>query len=352
MISVIMAGGSGTRFWPLSREITPKQYLYLFSEKTMIQETVERLFPMIGLESIYVVSTEAQIPLIKDNIPKIEDDHLIIEPFGKNTAPCVALSAAYLKRKYSGDKTMLILPSDHIIVEQDIFIDSIKVGLEAAREGNLVTFGIQPDYPATGYGYIEAGEKVSEGVMKINTFKEKPDFATAKSFLEQGNYLWNSGMFMWTIDSILSNFKRYAPGIYELIEEIEEKWDKEGLDADIGLIYSRMERVPVDIAIMEKADNRVVIPVNYHWNDVGSWRAVAELSEKDKNNNTFKGKVIAVGSEGNYVHSDHRLIALVDVENLVVVDTPDAILITKKESAERVKEVITEIDKKDWNEYL
>jgi mannose-1-phosphate guanylyltransferase len=352
MISVIMAGGSGTRFWPLSREITPKQYLYLFSEKTMIQETVERLFPLIGLESIYVVSTEAQVPLIKDNIPEMKDDHLIIEPFGKNTAPCIALSAAYLKRKHSGDKTMLILPSDHIIVEQDIFLDSIQAGLNAAKEGSLVTFGITPDYPATGYGYIEAGEKVADGVYKINKFKEKPDFTTAKSFLEKGNYFWNSGMFMWTIDEILANFKKYAPNIYALIEEIEEKWDSEGLNADIGLIYSRMERLPVDIAIMEKAEKRVVIPVNYHWNDVGSWRAVAELSEKDANNNTLKGKVITIGSSGNYVHSDHRVIALVDVENLVVVDTPDAILITKKESAERVKEVVTEIDKRDWNEYL
>ncbi|MBW6515444.1 MAG: NTP transferase domain-containing protein [Candidatus Cloacimonetes bacterium] len=351
MIGVIMAGGSGTRFWPLSREITPKQYLQLFSDKTMIQKTVERLFPIIGLESIYIVSTESQRPLIHDNIPNLPEENLIIEPVGRNTAPCIALSAAYLKRKYSENKIMFVLPSDHIIVEEDIFQKSIKVAEKAAKEGNLVTFGIKPDYPATGYGYIEAGKAITKGVHKITNFKEKPDFATAKSFLSAGNYLWNSGMFMWRVGDILEEYRLHAPEMYKLLQGIEKLWDEKGLDADISSKYIQMPKTPVDIAIMEKAEKRVVIPVNYHWNDVGSWRAVSDLAEKDKNGNAIKSPNIVIKSSGNYVYAK-KLVAMIDTDNLVVIDTPDVLLITKKESSEKVKDVVAMIEKMGWKDYL
>ena len=351
MIAVIMAGGSGTRFWPLSREITPKQYLQLFSDKTMIQKTVERLFPIVGLESIYVVSTESQRPLIHDNIPTLPEKNLIIEPVGRNTAPCIALSAAYLKRRYSENEIMFILPSDHIIVEEDIFQRSIKVAEKAAKEGNLVTFGIKPDYPATGYGYIEAGKAISKGAHEITNFKEKPDYATAKSFLKDGNYLWNSGMFMWSVGAILEEYRRHAPEIYHLIEGIEDIWDQKGLEADITSKYIQMPKTPVDIAIMEKAEKRVVIPVNYHWNDVGSWRAVSELAEKDKNDNSIKSPNIVLNSTGNYVHSK-KLVAMIDTDNLVVIDTPDVLLISRKESAEKVKDIVELLQKMGWKDYL
>ncbi len=351
MIAVIMAGGSGTRFWPLSREITPKQYLKLFSEETMIQKTVKRLYPMIGPENIYIVSTEAQRPLILDNIPNLPESNLIIEPVGRNTAPCIALSAAYLKRKYKGNETMFILPSDHIIVEEDIFLESIETGCKAAEEGNLVTFGIRPDYPATGYGYIEAGKEVSRGVHRITNFKEKPDYNTAKKFLEAGHHYWNSGMFMWTIDNILENYRNLAPEIFQFIQDIEELWSVKGTDADISSKYIPMPKVPVDIAIMEKAKKRVVIPVDYHWSDVGSWRAVSDLSEKDEQGNAIKTPNITLNSEGNYIYTD-KLVALIDTDNLVVVDTPDALLITRKESAERVKEIVTLLEKMGWKDYL
>ncbi len=351
MIALIMAGGSGTRFWPLSREITPKQYLQLFAEKTMIQKTVERLFPIIGPESIYIVSTESQRPLIHDNIPSLPEGNLIVEPVGKNTAPCIALSAAYLKRLNRGSESMFILPSDHIIIEEELFQKSIKTAIKAANEGNLVTFGIKPDYPATGYGYIEAGKETAKGVQEITNFKEKPDYKTAKSFLNAGNYFWNSGMFMWNIETILDNYRIYAPEIYNSIKKIEKIWDKEGLDADISREYKAMPKVPVDIAIMERAEKRVVIPVDYHWSDVGSWRAVAELSEKDEFENTIKSRNVTIDSNGNYIHTN-KLVAVIDTDNLIVIDTPDALLITRKESAERVKDIVTAIKEKGWDEYL
>lgn len=351
MIAVIMAGGSGTRFWPLSRDIVPKQYLPLISEKTMIQETVERLYPIIGPQCIYVVSTEPQKPLIHDNIPNLPEENLVTEPFGRNTAPCIALSAAFLKRKYPENEAMFILPSDHIIIEQDIFQKSIKTALAAAKEENLVTFGIKPDYPATGYGYIESGKEITKGMHEITNFKEKPDYKTAQAFLKAGNYYWNSGMFVWKIGTILDNYRQYAPEIFSLIQDIEKLWDEKGLEADISEIYKEMPKVPVDIAIMEKAEKRVVIPVNYHWSDVGSWRAVSDLAEKDESGNSFKGNKVTVNSTGNYVYSD-KLVALIDVNNLVIVETPDALLVTRRESSEKVKEIVEKLSEKGLKEYL
>jgi mannose-1-phosphate guanylyltransferase len=351
MIAVIMAGGAGTRFWPLSRENYPKQYLRLFGEKTMLRKTVERLYPMIGPESIYVVSTESQRPLIRENVPEIPEENLIIEPFGRNTAPCIALSAFFLKQKYADDETMLVLPSDHVIVENNIFLKSVEVANKSAQEGFLVTFGIKPDYPATGYGYIEVGEKVNDAVNKIKNFKEKPDYKTAKSFLQAGNNYWNSGMFMWNIGTIIDSFKEYAPDIYEPFLEIEELWKNKGLAADVSEIYKYLPQKPVDIAIMEKADKGVVVPVNYHWNDVGSWRAVAELSEKDNDENTLPERAICVNSENNYVYSK-KLVSLIDIDNLIIVETDDALLITRKEGAEKVKDVVNTIQKNGWKEYL
>ena len=351
MIAVIMAGGAGTRFWPLSREKYPKQYLSLFDNKTMLQETVERLYPVIGPESIYIVSTELQRPLIRENVPAIPEQNLIIEPFGRNTAPCIALSAFFLKQKYPLDETMLVLPSDHVIIEHNIFLKSLELAETAARDGYLVTFGIKPDYPATGYGYIELGENINSHINRISNFKEKPDYETAKLFLQAGSYYWNSGMFMWSIGTILESFNKYSPDIYKPFLSIEELWKEKGLDTDIGHLYKILPKKPVDVSIMEKAVEGVVIPVNYHWNDVGSWRAVSELSEKNEDNNTLPDNAICINSESNYIHSK-KLVTLIDIDNLIVIETDDAILISRKESAEKVKDIVEKIQEKGWSQYL
>lgn len=350
MIAVIMAGGAGTRFWPLSREIKPKQYLQLFSDKTMLQKTVERLYPIIGPERIYIVSTLSQRNIIRENVPQIPEENLIAEPFGRNTAPCVALSAAYLLKKYPASEAMFVLPSDHVIIEKDKFKKSINTAQKAAGEGYLVTFGIKPDYPATGYGYIESGEAVNGKVYRISNFKEKPDYKTAKSFLKAGNYYWNSGMFMWTLDAIISSFNKYAP---EILQPINRIVNLSGSDnqQEINSIYSAVPKQPVDIAIMEKSDKGVVIPVDYHWSDVGSWRAVSELQEKDDHNNTLPEKSIVIQSGDNYVYSK-KMVALIDVNDLIVVETDDSLLIADKGSAEKVKDVVEKIKKNRWDEYL
>jgi len=289
--------------------------------------------------------------LIKNNVPEIPDKNLIIEPMGRNTAPCIALSSAFLKKIHSPSETMFVLPSDHIIIEKDIFIASIKTAQKAADDGYLVTFGIKPDYPATGYGYIEAGENINTNIYHISKFKEKPDYKTAQSFLEDGNFYWNSGMFMWNIDSILASFDKLAPDIINPIRKIVEIPANANREEEIEEIYSKVPKLPVDIAIMEKSDKGVVIPVNYHWNDVGSWRAVSELQEKDSNNNTLPKKSVVIQSQDNFVHSD-KLVALVDVNGLIVIETDDALLIVDKGSAEKIKDVVENIKNKKWDEYL
>jgi len=270
MIALIMAGGIGSRFWPLSRESNPKQFLKIVSEKSMIQMTVERLLPEIKIEDIFIVTSASQTKLVKEHLPALPEENIIIEPFGMNTAPCIALSTVYLSRKYDSEEKMIVLAADHLIENTTEFLRSLKIAATAAEEDYLVTFGIKPNYPATGYGYIEAGRKISDEMFYVKQFKEKPDLKTAEEFLKAGNFYWNSGMFAWKLKTILSAYKNYLPQVFELLEKISRKWEDFGLKADISQEYALMPKLPVDIGIMEKAEKRIVIPVDYGWNDVGS----------------------------------------------------------------------------------
>ncbi|MCK4694890.1 MAG: mannose-1-phosphate guanylyltransferase, partial [Candidatus Cloacimonetes bacterium] len=256
MIALIMAGGVGTRFWPLSRNSKPKQFLKILSEKSMLQITVDRLLPKIRMEDIYVVTAQSQVELTKKHLPQLPEENIIIEPFGMNTAPCIALSAQYLARRYDKSEKMIVLPADHLIAHREDFLASLEVGKDSAELDNLVTFGIKPDYPATGYGYIEAGREIEKGMFYVKRFKEKPDLETAKTFLKAGNFFWNSGMFMWKIETILKAYHDYLPKVTEVLKKIETKWNLEGLSVDISDEYREMPKVPVDIGIMEKAEKR------------------------------------------------------------------------------------------------
>ncbi|MCK4956168.1 MAG: mannose-1-phosphate guanylyltransferase, partial [Candidatus Cloacimonetes bacterium] len=242
MIALIMAGGIGTRFWPLSRESNPKQFLNIISEESMIQMTVNRLLPKINIENIYIVTAASQVELTKTHLPDLPEENIIIEPFGMNTAPCIGLSAKYLARKHDLNETIVVLPADHLIALQDDFLDSLEVGEESAQEDYLVTFGIKPNYPATGYGYIEAGEKLDVRRQIVAQFKEKPDLETAKKFLDAGNFYWNSGMFMWKIDTILQAFSDYLPKVASIMAEIDELWKQQGLSADFSKPYAKMPK--------------------------------------------------------------------------------------------------------------
>lgn len=342
MIALIMAGGIGTRFWPASRKSNPKQFLNIVSDDSMIQMTVKRLSPKIKIEDIYIVTAESQVELTKQHLPELPEENIIIEPFGMNTAPCIALSAKYLARRYNKNEKMIVLPADHLIALKDDFLASLEIGEEAANDNNLVTFGIKPDYPATGYGYIEAGQKIDENKFSVVQFKEKPDQETAQVFLDSGNFYWNSGMFMWKIGTILDAYHSYLPKVAEVLNKIDERWNEDGSSADISSEYALMPRIPVDIGIMEQAEKRVIIPVDYGWSDVGSWKALFEISKKDSNNNVLKCVNQIINSNNNYVSSE-KFVALIGVDNLVIVDTKDALLITNKDDSEDVKKIVEKL---------
>ena len=346
-----MAGGVGTRFWPLSRESKPKQYLKIFSDKTMIQMTVERLNKKIPIKDIYVVTGNSQVDLIKYNLPELPEENIIEEPFGMNTAPCIALSAEYLSHRYPSDEVMTVFAADHLIKDTKEFLRTLDIAESAAKKNNLVTFGIKPEYPSTGYGYVEAGEKIEDEMFNVKQFKEKPDYKMAKSFIEAGNFYWNSGMFAWKLDTILSAFKTYLPKISNLLTIISQKRKADGINVDIKEEYAQMPKLPIDIGIMEQAEKRIVIPVDYGWSDVGGWRAVYDISGKDDNGNIFKCEEINIDSKKNLIISN-KFIALIGVEDLIVVETDDAILISKKDRSEEVKKVIDELRKKGKTEYL
>jgi mannose-1-phosphate guanylyltransferase len=339
MVALIMAGGTGTRFWPVSRKSRPKQFLKISGDKSMIQLTVERVQGAVSMDKIYIVTAQSQVELVRQHLPALPVENIIIEPFGMNTAPCIGLSLAYLHGRIAPDESILVLPADHVIKDKEKFLASLKTAEQPAAEGNLVTFGIVPDYPATGYGYIEAGEQQAEGIFSVKRFKEKPDLETAQAFLQQGNFFWNSGMFYWKYDVIYQAFEEYLPQVASLLEEIRFIWKHQGAQANIVDIYAKMPKLPIDIGIMEKAEKRSVIPVDYGWSDVGSWKALADISSTDENGNYLPGKHIALDAKNNYINSD-KFVSLIGVDNLVVIETEDAILVTTKDRSEDVKKVV------------
>ena len=351
MIALIIAGGFGTRFWPLSRRANPKQFLSILSEKSMIQITAERLLKIIPPDNIYVVIPHSQKSLVKEHLSFLKEENIIIEPFGMNTAPCIALAAKYLEKRYASEEKFLVIPADHQIEKEEEFFTYLKSASDIAGNNTLVTFGIRPDYPSTGYGYIEVGEKLSEVAYRISNFKEKPDLKTAESFLKTGKYFWNSGMFFWKISSILTAFDEYLPEVAKLLGEIEEKWKNQGLNADISVEYEKMPKLPIDIGIMEKARNSAVIPVDIGWSDIGSWQALYDLSPKDINDNVLPEDNITINSRGNYVRTD-KFVALVGIDNLTVVETDDILLISSKDSSQEIKSIVEKLKEKKREEFL
>ncbi len=349
MIALIMAGGVGARFWPASTRSFPKQFLPILGDKSMIQVTFERLLPLIQAQDIYVVTSADQVHLVREHLKQMPQENIIVEPAGMNTAPCLALSLAYLDRRYPADTPMVVLPADHYIRDTESFLQSLKVAARVAGQGLLVTFGIKPCYPATGYGYIQAGEELEPGIQKVLHFKEKPDLQTAISFLEQGNFYWNSGMFCWTLETLKQAFASCLPEALSLAEKITEA--RETGDGSEDELYYQMPRMPIDIAIMEKADNRAVIPVDYGWSDVGSWEALANLAEKDEHGNSFKSGGMALNSRDNYVHTS-KFTALIDVEGLCIIEGKDAFLICPKQSSESVKKIVDMLKESEHKELL
>jgi mannose-1-phosphate guanylyltransferase len=356
MFGLIMAGGKGKRFWPKSRERHPKQLLKIFGEKTMIQSTVERLKPAIPAERIFVVSTETQMSLLKKQLSGLPAKNFIIEPKGKNTAPCIGLAALFME-KIDPDGVMAVFPADHLITNDAAFLKTLKIGAKVAAEsGSLVTLGIEPTYPATAYGYIQFKEEIGKlngiEVFKVKTFAEKPNLPTAERFLSSGDFLWNSGVFIWKIKTILAAIEEYLPHIYDGLLDIREAIGTKKEAETINRVYCQIKSISIDYGVMEHAEDVVVLKGAFGWNDLGSWDEVYKLHDKDENDNVLLGEHIVKDGRGNLVDAPKKCVALLGVDNLVVVDTDDAILICPRERAQEVQEIVEIAHRKKLNHLL
>lgn len=352
--ALIMAGGKGERFWPRSRVNLPKQFLSLTDDgKTMIQLTVERISPIVDLEDVYIATNKAYRELVKEQLPGLPEENILCEPVGRNTAPCIGLGAVHVASKYE-DAVMIVLPSDHLIKSNEIFIETFKEACEVAIKGdNLVTVGITPNYPETGYGYIKYDAANKDGsAYGVDKFVEKPDLETAKSYLADGSYLWNSGMFTWKVSTILDCFKKYMPSTYDGLMKIKSAVKTAHEDKVLEAEFPNLESQSVDYGIMEKAENIYILPGNFGWDDVGSWLAVGRIKKTDDNNNVVNGNVVTVNTSDCVIEGSDKLIATVGLRDMVVVDTEDAILISTKENAGEIKQVLAKLRESGKNHYL
>lgn len=338
---VLLSGGSGTRLWPLSREAYPKQFLALAGERTMLQDTWQRVAPLAAAAPIVVANEEHRF-LAAEQLRQLGVEHaaIVLEPVGRNTAPAIA--AAALQAMAEGDDPLLlVLPSDHVVRDAEAFRATVGEACAAAESGALVTFGIVPEVPETGFGYIQA--EAGEGVRRVLRFVEKPDAATAQQYLDAGGYYWNSGMFLFKASRYLEELQRFRPDILDAVRAAFDKAQHDGdfirLDRDA---FSASPSDSIDYAVMEKTDRAMVLPVNIGWNDVGSWSALWEVSEQDGDGNAHHGDVIAVDSRNSYAYA-RRLVALVGVDDLVVVETDDAVLVARKDRVQQVKDVVAKL---------
>lgn len=346
---LIMAGGSGERFWPLSTKERPKQLLSLFSSKSMIRETVDRVLNYVEPKNIYVATNQIQAKSIISDLNDIPKRNIIIEPAFKDTAAAIAYGSLIISRDSDKDEVIAVLASDHLIADLDGFIQSLKIAEVTASEGYVVTLGIKPSRPETGYGYIQLNNLKLNQPSKAIRFMEKPNLETAIEYLEQGNYVWNSGMFIFKYSTIINELNRYIPNHVAVINDMKKViGEKVGLDLSnvTRPYFDRFERISIDFAVMEKSQIIQCIPVDFGWNDVGGFKSLEEVFEKDNNNNIIKDvKYIQVDSTNNIVISDKksRLITSIGVSNMVIVDTKDALLICNKDDSQRIKELLKKL---------
>jgi len=341
---VIMAGGRGTRFWPRSRTKRPKQLLDIVGSKSILEQTIDRLLPLTDWEHIFVVTEISQVVPVRELLPNLPETRLIVEPLGRNTAPCIGLAALILER-IDPAATMAVLPADHYISQIPAFQETLLAAFQTARAGDyLVTLGIRPTFPETGYGYLEKGKKVlkinGQEVWEVKAFHEKPDRPKAEAMLKTGRFFWNSGMFIWTVSAILKQMARLTPAMYGELTKLKKFFEAPGWEEALRAGYEAMENVSIDYAVMEKADQVLMLAGDFGWNDVGSWDAVYQLEPKDERGNCLEGPVLVLDSQGCLVHSPQKAVGLIGMKDLVVVDTPDALLICPRDRAQEVKKIV------------
>jgi mannose-1-phosphate guanylyltransferase len=330
LIALILAGGSGKRFWPLSTENKPKHFLKIFDNKSMLQITYERILSFINKDDIFIITPKIQKKLIKADLPDLSDHQIILEPLSMNTAACICYATSYLLQFYCENEVVFVFPADNFIPEVDKFKNSMIQSLIATKQNNLVVFGIKPTYPATGFGYIESDCLFHNNLFHVKQFKEKPDKDLANLFIKSSNFYWNSGIFSWNLKSILKQYSILQPKIIEIVNKILKT--KSNIKKSL---YTKIPNISIDIAILENS-KLIVCKCDFVWLDVGNWKNFSELIKKDNNGNYFQSNGQAIDSNSNSVYSNKN-IALIGVSNLVVVETKNNILILNKEDAEKVK---------------
>lgn len=350
---VIMAGGGGTRFWPLSRKKLPKQFLNLTGKDLMVNETFDRLAGLVAPEDIFVVTNEMHAELTEKLMKgRIGRTHILSEPAARNTAACIGYAAMEIVKKY-GDGIMCILASDHYIRDEKRYLEVLGEAVETAEKTDaLVTIGIRPEFPSTGYGYIKNSAVQGEVYRKVEEFVEKPDAETAKEYLKDGHYAWNSGMFVWRASTILKWFEKLLPDIYECLVKIGDAMGTPGEQKTIQKIYPAIPKISVDYGIMERADHVLMLEGDFGWNDIGSYDTLPVLLKKDENGNVCRGEHVLLDSKDCICYSNKRLIAAVGVDNLVIVETEDSVLVCQKDRVQDVKKLVECMKREGKESYL
>jgi len=354
--AVIMAGGAGTRFWPLSREKSPKQVLSITSDISLLSETIGRISGLVPIENILIVTSRKQVDVIRPQINGIEESNIIIEPTPRNTSPCIGLAAIHIMRR-DPNGIMLVLPSDHLIKDNSAFLKKVQTGLDLVNDNDsLVTMGIKPTRAETGYGYIQFennGSELPKGVYTVITFAEKPNKATAKRFVESGDFYWNSGIFMWSAQRILSEIEEHIPEQYEHLVLIDQGFDLDNFEDHITNHYNRIKPISIDYGIMEVTASPIfMISADFGWSDIGSWDELSRIFANGDEDNVTRGETVIIHSADNFIYSPEKLTAIIGMENVLVVNTPDATLICPLDRAQEVKAIVEKLRKDGRKEYL
>ena len=358
-----MAGGGGTRFWPWSTEKAPKQLLPILSGRSMVRETADRLRVFIPPERILIVTSRPHAAAIMRDIPRIPKGNFLIEPAGRNTAPCLCLAGLFIER-IDPEAPMVVLPADHAIGNGRVFLDTVRAACDAAAGSELlVTLGVPPAAPETGYGYIQKGETIGRAlgktVFQVKAFREKPTLAKAKAYLRRGDYFWNSGIFIWRTDVFWNAVREFLPGLFKEMDVLRAAWGTSRRGKTLAEVYSRCRPVSIDYGVMEKAGNAALIEARFGWDDVGTWSALWKLRAKDADGNACilskeasRGKVLALDSSGCLIRGEEKLIAVLGMKDTVVVEAGKALLVCPRDRAQDVRRVIEDLQAKGWGEYL
>lgn len=348
MYGIILAGGSGSRLWPLSRELCPKQLLKLDGENSLLQSTFKRLCRFIEPENIISITNIKHANDVKFQLSKVCGDSVVLsEPIAKNTAPAIAASIEYFKQMKDENEVVIIVPSDHLIKDLEKFENTVKTGLKAAEEGKIVTFGIQPTYPETGYGYIKTKSE-QDGIFDVDCFVEKPDLKTAQKYLFEGNYFWNSGIFMAKVSTLLEEFAHYQKEIFDNLSKLNYK---ESITIKYG-VFEDMPSISFDYAIMEKSNKIVLCKLQSDWSDLGSWQSLYDVTEKDSNGNVLEGNAIVEDVKNSFIYTDKKIVAAIGLEDVILVNTEDAVLACKADYSQQVKNIFEKLKKDDDKAHL